>query len=171
MRKVIAILLVLLLLAGLGYLVAGIVKTNKLKKAATANTQVLPRLDLIQLNGKHFVNDSLQAGLPIIVYYYSPDCEHCQYEAGEIQKKLSQFQRATFVLVSTADSAAIAAFAHQYGLASLPHFHFLRDVNGAFYRTFGTTVVPSFFVYNEQQQLVQKFSGETKIEAIIKLFQ
>lgn len=171
MKKVIAVLLVLLLLSGLGYLVAGIIKTNKFKKEATAKTQYLPALEFQQLNGKRFNNDSLQAGQTTVVYYYSPDCEHCQYEAGEIGKNLPQFQRASLVMVSTADSTAVAAFAAQYGLAKQPNIHFLLDKNGSFYKTFGTALVPSFFVYNGQQQLVQKFSGEIKIDAIAKLIQ
>jgi peroxiredoxin len=171
MRKVMAILLVLLLLSGLGYLVAGIIKTNKFKNEATAKTQLLPTLDFKQLSGKRFGNDSLPAGQPTVVYYYSPDCEHCQYEAGEIQKNLAQFQRATLVMVSTADSAAVAKFAAQYGLAKQPNIHFLLDSKGAFYKTFGTALVPSFFVYNGQHELVQKFAGETKIDAITKLIQ
>lgn len=171
MRKLIAVLLVLLLLSGLGYLVAGIIKTNKFKNETAAKTQLLPTLDFKQLSGERFGNDRLPAGQSTVVYYYSPDCEHCQYEAGEIQKNIAQFQRATLVMVSTADSAAVSTFAAKYGLAKQRNIHFLLDSEGTFYKTFGTAQAPSFFVYNEQQQLVQKFAGETKIDAITKLIQ
>jgi peroxiredoxin len=171
MKKIIAITIVLAILGSLGYLVANIVRTEKTKKQAAAATQMLPSLGFASANGKPFHNDSLRPGTPTVVYHFAPDCEHCQYEAAEIQKNIQGFAQASLVMVTAADSLAATAFARQYGLMGRHNVHLLLDRQQRFYKTFGTAAVPCFFVYNKSRQLVQKITGEIRIEAVTQLLQ
>lgn len=72
-------------------------------------------------------------------------------------------------MVTIADSTSVAKFNQDYHLNTLSNIVLLRDTKFQFYKIFGTTTVPSFFIY-EHQKLVKKIIGETKIENLIAPF-
>ncbi len=102
----------------------------------------------------------------IIVNFFSPTCEHCQYMATQYLKNKEQLKDITILMVTIADSISVAKFKNDYQLNTLPNIVLLRDTKFQFYKIFGTATVPSFFIY-EHQKLVKKIIGETKIENLI----
>ncbi len=103
-----------------------------------------------------------------IVLFFSPDCEHCQYEAEAIFKQKEQFANTNLWWVSTADGLVIKTFTQKYGLENLPNMYFAHLSNQKVYQTFGSIAIPHIFIYDRQQNLQKEFKGETKIEALLK---
>lgn len=102
----------------------------------------------------------------LILNHFSPNCEHCQYMAGEFIKDSQKLKDVQILMITSADSASVAKFNSEYKLSLLPNIIILRDTNYQFQKTFGTGVVPSFFIY-EQNKLVKKVIGETIIDNLI----
>lgn len=102
----------------------------------------------------------------LIFNFFSPTCQHCQYMATEYLKNKTQLKNINIIMVTVADSSSVAKFSNDYQLNTLPNIILLRDTKFQFYKIFGTATVPSFFIY-ENQKLVKKIIGETKIENII----
>jgi len=59
-------------------------------------------------------------------------------------------------------------FVAENHLSELSNFELLLDKNFAFERFFGTATIPSIFIY-KNNKLIIKYSGETKIEAILNI--
>ena len=104
--------------------------------------------------------------LRLILNHFSPTCEHCQYMASEFLKDSQKLKDVQLLMITSADSASAAKFNSDYKLSLLPNIIILRDTNYQFQKTFGTGVVPSFFIY-EHNKLVKKVIGETTIENLI----
>jgi hypothetical protein len=71
------------------------------------------------------------------------------------------------VMTTIADSASVSGFRRDYGLDMASYVLFLRDSKFEFEKIFGTSVVPSFFVY-KNRVLTKKIIGETKIENLLQ---
>jgi len=69
-------------------------------------------------------------------------------------------------MITIADSNSVARFTRDYQLNRMTNIILLRDTKFQFYKIFGTASVPSFFIY-ENQKLVKKIIGETKIETLL----
>lgn len=117
-------------------------------------------------NGIFSNKDLPNTNSKIIINYFSPTCEHCQYMATSFLKNKEKLKDVTIIMVTIADSNSIAKFNDDYKLNTLPHIILLRDPKFQFENTFGTSTVPSFFIYNEGK-LVKKIIGETKMDNLL----
>lgn len=102
----------------------------------------------------------------LIIMFFMPDCEHCQYMAQEMKKNARDIADCKIVMVTVADSESIVAFDKQYRLNELPNVLILRDKYARFPALFGTGVVPSFFIYSAGK-LTRKITGETRIQNLL----
>ena len=110
----------------------------------------------------------LQQSTPSVFIAFHPECEHCQYEAKSINEKRKDLQDIQFVLFTSASDSATHSFSKTYGLDTLKNIHVVVDSTNEMWRLFDVKTIPTVFIYNAQKQLVKRFNGETKIEAIIK---
>lgn len=164
------LLLLCLSLAGVGILYLAFSIPRKLREQAQRQerVQTLPAFQFMGLDSVTFGSAQLSVGQPAVIIYFNPDCEHCQYEARAICDSLHRFAAVNVLLVSDEPLERLRQFAKEYDLANLPNIHILYDRDGRFKDLFGTSMVPSIFIYNRQRQLVKHFKGETKIDAILK---
>lgn len=155
---------VLLLVFLLGY---KIYRVRRIKETAAARTITLPVFSFIRLDGSTFSDDSLGGDRHrLIIMFFSPDCEHCQYTARAFLRRSRELDRYRILMITPADSGSAARFYADYGLSSLSNVTILRDQETNFPRVFGVGVIPSFFVY-KNGYLVNKFIGETRIDNLL----
>ena len=102
----------------------------------------------------------------LIINFFNPDCEHCQYMVQQYAKNANKFKGIRWLMVTIADNIEVDNFRSHYHLDALPDIVLLRDSKFQFEKIFGTSVVPSFFVY-KYKKLVRKIIGETKIENLL----
>jgi thiol-disulfide isomerase/thioredoxin len=163
------IIIVGVTLLAVGYL--GFSSFNKIKKnrQIAENIQSLPVFSFERQLSGQFSNTNIDANAErLIINFFNPECEHCQYMASQIAKNKEQFSVHQLLLVTTADSLAVDKFNKTYRLSELPNVVLLRDTHYQFTPVFGSHIIPSFFVYDNDRSLVKKITGETKIENLLK---
>jgi len=162
--------LILLAVLAIVLLVLGRAIVGKVIERASLEERIekLPAFSFTGLDGSSFSHEQLSDGKPVLLIYFHPDCEHCQYEAGVIRDSLSQLAGAEVLFISSAPASELQEFGGAYDLSGHPGVHILHDAAGAFHTMFGSSTVPSVFIYNRNRALVKHFKGETKIEAILK---
>jgi thioredoxin-related protein len=114
---------------------------------------------------------SLKPNTPSVFIAFSPDCEHCQYEAKNINERRKDLEKAQIILFTSEKDSLTKVFAHTYGLDTLKNVQVISDKNDELYKFFQVESYPSVFIYNKEGQLVKLYKGETKIDAIIKHIQ
>jgi len=141
-------------------------KINEKNRVASIIAKT-PEFSFLTLDNHSFSNENIENSKSrLILNLFNPNCENCQYMAGEFLKDSQKLKDVQILMITSADSASVAKFNGDYKLSLLPNIIILRDTNYQFQKTFGTGVVPSFFIY-EQNKLVKKVIGETIIDNLI----
>lgn len=131
------------------------------------NISALPNFTFYNFQQKIFTKDSLSRNKPILFIYFNTDCEHCQYEASEIVKNINAFTNTNVLFISNQSFSEINSFDSIYHLSQYRFIKLLKDSTNGFYKTFGTSVVPSVLLYNNKGELLNSYKGEVSIAKVI----
>jgi thiol-disulfide isomerase/thioredoxin len=104
---------------------------------------------------------------PSVVIAFQPDCEHCQYEAKNIKDKSAELRGVNIAFLTSASDSLAKKFADDYGLNTQLSVRVFGNQK-ILLDSLGVKTIPTVFIYNKDKQLVKRFDGETKIEAILK---
>ena len=167
------IIIILLLVVGSGFLCYFAIKTIQkvLKNTDESILIAIPEFFIKDSKNQIFSKQNLKQNIPSVFIAFHPECEHCQYEAKSIVEKQMQLKNTQIVLFTSANDSLVRAFSKTYGLDSLKNVHVLTDDKNEMWTLFDVKTIPTIFIYNAQNQLIKRFNGETKIEAILKHIQ
>lgn len=163
MKKYIIFLLILGFAFGGFYLIN---KKAEEKAQAKEKIQTMPDFSFLALDSAVFSATDLAERKTILVYFNST-CEHCQYEASEISKHIDKFANMNLLFVSEQNLAEIRAFSERYNLDKQENIKFLKAPDNGFYKVFGSSPIPSIFIYTNDKQLVKNYKGETRVELLM----
>lgn len=168
MKKFLKTLVYILILSAVSFLVYKIVYEIKSKQQSEKNTKVIPQFSFNTINNGAFTKQNIHDTLGNVIFQlFSPDCEHCQYMAQSIVKNKEKLKDEEIIMVTPfGDSSSVKKFALNYGLNSLSNVHLLLDTHADFFKIFGSSLVPSFYVY-KNNKLIKSIKGETKIENLL----
>ena len=166
MKKIIFRLLILVIGIVFILLIKGLVVKALNASAAASRIETLPAFSLPTITGDIFNSDDLQEG-PVLIVYFHPECDHCRYEIASILERDLTLEGVTVLLVSYSDPESIKTFMKQF-IFEGGSYQILTDESLLFSRTFGTNVIPSNFIYDEDLKLVKFFKGETDTELILR---
>ncbi|HEX2536252.1 MAG TPA: redoxin domain-containing protein [Chitinophagaceae bacterium] len=83
-----------------------------------AQAQVkLPAFQMTQAGGQVFRAQSLPKDRPVLLVYFSPDCDHCHELMKAYFKRAQDFARASVVMITYQPLDKVALFSKQYGTA------------------------------------------------------
>jgi len=168
MKKYIRVLLLVIFPIILGWSTCTIYRQYKDKKAAEARIQIIPDISFSDFGGNEINLQDFDKTKPMVIIYFHRNCEHCQYEAREISHNAGAFADCQLVMVSANDSIRqLEDFCNEYNLWEVDNIEVLVDKKNRFKKIFGKAVIPSVYIYDENQRLKKRFLGETKPEAII----
>lgn len=102
-----------------------------------------------------------------ILILFQPDCDHCQHEAEDIEKKLAAFKEYTLYFVSSAPTPEIEKFAATYNLKGKENILFGNTAAENVLNNYGPIPAPSIYIYNDQT-LKKSFEGQTDVNEIIR---
>ena len=165
-RKTILSILIIMLLGLIAWLFFHTAQRLDQKKAIAENIKTLPNTKLLGLDS---VNYSLTGGrgANTIIFYFDPECGHCQHEAEEVKKQAKRFDNSKLFWLSTESLTKLRQFEATYALQkTVPQLTIAQISKSDAYNQFGFQSVPTIMVYNSGGKFVKKYVGETKIEAL-----
>lgn len=169
MKQVIRLFIIVALSISGVWLGKKIVQTYKHKKVSEQQIQTLPHACFESLEGKTICIDEFNPEKPLVLVYFHPECEHCQYEAQEIGQNTEAFSNCQLLMVTYDDSLQrVKNFCETYHLWEIDNIVVLIDAENQFKKVFGKAVVPSVYIY-KNRKLKKQFLGETKLETIIEI--
>lgn len=139
----------------------------------SGNTKVgigkpLPDFSFTDVNGKTITKASLPAGQPVIVFYFDPECDHCQLQSKWVAANKEWFKGITFLYVSWAEIEAIKEFPGKFLPGVTGPIYFTKDQDYKFDSYFGYSEIPSIYVYSRNWVRTASFKAETKPEFLVK---
>ncbi len=146
----------------LGYLGYKAYEVYTVKKISSDNIQNLPELPF-----KFLKPLDIKSGKSKIINLFSSDCEHCLFMTSQIIKYKEQFPDSEILMITADDTEKARNFQKSFGIDSLDFINIGVDTSHSFMQLFGSTAIPSFYIYDEADKLKSSYKGEIKIEKLI----
>ena len=166
-RKTIGWIVIIGVLSLLISLVTKTISNLKQKEKIAEQLKTVPPLS-VQAIGIHKIEDWGNSGKTTVIIFFNSSCEHCQYEANEIQQRIKDFAGTNLLFISEESEEKIIAFSKKYQLDNKENILWLIINPEDVYETFGAISVPHIWIYNNEGILIKEFKGETKVEAILE---
>ena len=136
------------------------------KKSITENLSGIPLFSFSTVYLDETVTPSNFKTGNLLINYFSTDCDHCQYMATSFFKNSTKLKNIKIIMVTADEKIKVNAYIKSYNINLLENVIVLLDTKKEFLSKFGTSIVPSFFIYKDNKFL-KKIVGETKIENLI----
>ena len=133
---------------------------------ATLGQKKIAPFQIKLTNGQQYTASQLAAG-PVVLIYFSPDCEHCQAFTKDMLKNYSAFANKQVVMITFQSMEMLRPFATQHKLSSYPNIKV--GTEGYSYivqRYYQIKSFPYIALYNKAGNLVQTFEGEQPHQTI-----
>jgi thiol-disulfide isomerase/thioredoxin len=129
---------------------------------------LLPFFNLLLIDSVTIFNTSqIPEGRPIVLMYFSPDCEHCQRETEELISNMDSLKNVEFYFVSYDPFDRLKIFNSHYKLSKFPNIILGRDYSFFLSKHFNVKVTPYLAIYNKYKQLNIVYAGKGEIHEII----
>lgn len=117
----------------------------------------IPAFNLLQGDSSWFSKDQLPKYSYTAIFYFDPECSHCQTTVKELVEKMDSLKNVFFVFASYKSLADIKGFYNYYGLSQFTNVRMGRDPKyfvPSFYRV---TSNPFVALYDNRGLLVKVF--------------
>jgi thioredoxin-related protein len=114
-----------------------------------------------------FSNKNLKKNQPLIIMFFSPDCDHCQKETKELLAYKKELKDIQILMASPASYEAVKTFYKEYNLSEMHNVKAGQDVNYTLGRIYQLKTFPSIFVYGHNGKLAKAFIGNIGVPAIL----
>jgi len=132
--------------------------------------QQLPAFDLLLVDSvTKFNTASIPEGNPIILLYFSPECEHCQKETEGLLKKMDSLRQVRFYFITNDPVDQLKLFNYAYKLYKYSNITLGRDYKFSFPAHFKNAAPPTMVIYDGNKMLVTIFKGEIVTSQLISL--
>ena len=169
MKKKLKIITIIIILGFFCFMAFSIYKQVKRKEQIAEKIKNIPEFYFYMPGSDSIFTDAnIKADKATLIIYYNPECEHCQYEADIISKRIEEFKPFQLFFITYANAEQIESFAHNYKLTGFANIKFLWDKEFIFSDVFGESKVPVSFIYDKEGKLVKKIIGEIKVDALLK---
>lgn len=167
MKRILFVFVLILALGISAFLVTGIISKTHRIKAVRERIKTFPSFSMITINDSVFESIRILKG-PILLIFFHPECEHCQYEIADLFKHWDFINDSQVILISNAEKRVQEDFFKKLKLNEYHNLSILIDKEYKFKDFFGTESVPTTFIYNRNLKLLKYFLGEVKMESVLK---
>jgi len=169
MRNKLKIVTVVIIFGFLSFMILTIYIQIRRNEQIAEQIRYIPEFYFYQLGTDSIFTDAdITSGKATLLIYFHPDCEHCQFEADIIGKRINDFIPFQLLFISYDRAEQIKTFADHYKLTGFANIIFLEDKDLIFNDVFGESVIPESLIYDKNGNFVKKFRGEVKVDALLK---
>ena len=150
-------------------LVAVFFVSASLSNYLQAQAGKLPPFRMLQANGKVFKAEELPMGKPIVLIYFSPDCDHCNVMTKEMVKQKDKYKNASVAMVTYLPVDQVSAFVQKHGLGKLSNFYVGTEGTSFFLRNYyRLNKMPFLALYTKEGNLVKSYLDEHGMPDLVK---
>jgi hypothetical protein len=125
---------------------------------ADAQTGKVPPFRMVLKNGKVYKAENLPLGKPIIIFYFSPECEECHSVLEEILNRMVEFKSASIAMITYFSVESVAKYVDDNKLEKYPNLVVGTEGNLLFVLKYYDIVqFPFIALYTKEGNLVKKY--------------
>jgi thiol-disulfide isomerase/thioredoxin len=92
----------------------------------------VPPFQMTQVNGKIFLAGNLPMGKPIVIIYFSPECEDCHQLTKELLNRIKDFNNASIVMITNLSIDKVKPFVNEFSLEKYSNIYVGTEGNSFF---------------------------------------
>ncbi len=130
----------------------------------------LPPFQMMQASGTVFKAQNLPMGKPIVLIYFSPDCDHCEKLMNDIVKQKAGLSKASVAMVTYLPVQSVVDFKKKYQLDKMPNFYVGTEGNSLFLRKYYRLAeMPFVAVYTKNGDLVKTYRKDPDVKDLVSV--
>lgn len=139
---------------------------------ASAQNGKLPPFQMLLSNGKVFKAQHLPMGKPIIMVYFSPNCEHCETVTKQLVNNQAVLKKASIAMITYLSITDVNRFVKKFTLNQFDNIYVGTEGNSFFVRNYyKIKEMPFVALHNKNGDFIQSYSKEIDIKNLIKKVQ
>jgi hypothetical protein len=111
-----------------------------------------------------FHSSDIPRGKKIILFYFDPDCEHCQNLTKSILTNYSSFSKAKIYLITRSPINKIISFDKYFQLSKYDNIILGKDYQYLYFENSHVSETPTLSIYNEEKKVIAILRGEAEME-------
>jgi thiol-disulfide isomerase/thioredoxin len=133
--------------------------------ATHSQSNKVPPFKMIQADGKVFLAGNLPLGKPIVIIYFSPECEDCQQLIKEL---LNRINSASIAMITYQPKDKVKQFVSEYQLDKYSNIFIGTEEDSYFVgKYYKVGQLPFMALYNKNGDLIKIYNKEISIEDLL----
>ena len=136
---------------------------------SSLGAQTIPPFKILLTNGKTFYAKDLPHQKPVVIIYFSPDCEHCQTLMNAFFNKINNFKGAEIIMITFNPLNEVVKFEKNYHTYKYPNIMVGTEVPAFFLQLYYNLVnTPFTALYDKKGQYIYSYRKETPIDDLAR---
>jgi thiol-disulfide isomerase/thioredoxin len=128
----------------------------------------IPPFKIVKADGSLFRAQDLPRGKPVIIIYFSPECEDCQKFTEAMLSRIDEFWGASVVMVTYLPVKSVAWYVKKYRLNIYPNIFVGTEGNSFIVRYyFNVHRFPFVALLDREGKLVKLWDRQENIEELV----
>lgn len=132
-------------------------------------TPYIPSFSVQMPDSSWFRKTGLLAKRPTLIFYFSPDCGHCQNETEKLLGKIKEFNNLQIVMITSRPFSDMTNFAKYFKINRFPQIKIGTDPARYVTRFYDVKFTPFSALYDEKGMLVKVYEKEIDMEELSSL--
>ena len=125
----------------------------------------IPPFQMTTANGKIFKAEDLPMGKPIIIVYFSPDCDHCDNLMKDLLKRSGDFSKASIAMITYLPLQSVSKFVNKYQLNKYPNIYVGTEEGSFFVRNYYKIMeMPFVALYTKNGDRIKSYTREVPLK-------
>lgn len=130
----------------------------------------IPAFNLMMLDSLTIFNtQKIPEGKPTMLVWFSPDCEHCQKETGDLLKKMDSLKSVNFYFITIEPIDRMRLFNDYFKIYKYPNITLGRDYTFSFPKHYKNMGVPYSMIFDQDKVLRAVFKGEAPADKVVQI--
>jgi thioredoxin-related protein len=122
----------------------------------------------MQPNGKVFKAENLPFEKPIVIIYFSPDCDDCVKFMDSLFKRIDAFKGTSLVLITYLSVDELTKFTNKYGINNFKNIYAGTESSANFIRNYyKVEKMPFVALYDKNGNIISSYSKDIPLNNLI----
>ena len=127
----------------------------------------IPPFRMAQTDGKLFIASNLPIDKPVIIIYFSPECDHCQVLMKEWFKRSGDFRKASVAMITFLPLNSVALFEKEFKTKQHPNIISGTEGTGFFVRNYYKVLdLPFVALHDKNGNLITTYSKDIPLNTL-----
>jgi thioredoxin-related protein len=128
----------------------------------------IPFFKMLLTDSSVFYKSDIKKKKATVIVYFSPECEHCQLFTQQLTKRIKEFGKTQWIMISPLPFKEVKDFYNKYDISNYSSIKMGFDSLFFFGSYFQAHYIPFIAAYNKKGELIRGWEGGTTVDEILK---